>query len=191
MSAIKLSKSEIIENINQAFLQLDFSRKLLAYFDQNKVNKDDFDVELTWLGKFSSIVIPQNSFKTYDDLKIAAENIYSITLGFTSIVLNDALESKRGKCNRSDNSPNGKLQRLVYMIRCAYAHNMMYPKWEIKSTYISPIRIRLKHQILKLDLTKKNGQPFVFKNEIGLQNYLEIRDKVCRLIDRKWNNGGL
>ncbi len=175
-------KSEIIENINQAFLQLEFSIKLLTYFGNKKIDKDEFDIHINYPGKIISLNFPSNSFKTYDDLIIAAENSYGITFGFTSIVLDDALQSIGIKCDPSDHTPNGMLRTLVYMIRCAYAHNMMYPKWEVRGNYAHPLRIVLQYETLELDLSQKNGQPFVINDIGGLSNYLEIKDKICQLI---------
>ena len=175
-------KSAIINNIEQSFLQLEFSVKLLAYFETEKVDKDEFDTEISWPGKLINLIFPHNSYKTYNDLILAAENSYSITLGFTSIVLNDALQNIGIKCNPSDDSPNGMLRTLVYMIRCAYAHNMMYPKWEIKPKYAYSLEIAIEPEPLKLDLSQKNGQPFKIADIGDLDNYLKIKEKVCQLI---------
>jgi hypothetical protein len=146
------------------------------------VDKDEFDTNVILPGKFINLSIFHNSFKTYDDLIFAAENTYNISLGFTSIVLDEALQSIGINHNPLNKTHNGILRTLVYMIRCAYAHNMMYPKWEIKSKYAFLLKIPLTHEVLELDLAQKNGQPFNIGDIGGLQNYLEIKDKVCQLI---------
>ena len=175
-------KSKTIENINQAFLQLEYSIKLLTYSETNQINKDEFDTHVIWPSKIINLNFFHNSFKTYDDLILAAENSYSITLGFTSIVLDEALQSIGIKCDPSDLTPNGMLRTLVYMIRCAYAHNMMYPKWEVQGGYARPLSIILQHETLELDLSQKNGHLFLIDDIGGVSNYLEIKDKICQLI---------
>jgi hypothetical protein len=184
MSDVKLSKSQIIENINQAFLQLEFSIKLFSYFENKKVNKDEFDTDVIIPGTPLNSNFYHNSFQTYNDLVLGAENTYSISIGFTAIVLDDALQSIGVNHDPRNKTPNGLLRTLVYMIRCAYAHNMMYPMWNIQPKYEFQIKIPLAHNIIEINFAKMKGQPFNFISDIGgLQNYLEIKKKVCQLID--------
>jgi len=178
-------KNDILKNINQAFLQLEFSLKLLTHFELVKVNKDEFDTNVRIRGKYINLDIPHNRFNTYNDLVIAADNTCSITLGFTSIVLDDSLQSAGFSHKPQDKSTDGLVRTLIYLIRCAYAHNMMYPIWEIKTKYIYKIEIPLKYEVIELDLSQKNGKPFHINDIGGFQNYLEIKDKVINLIETK------
>ncbi len=54
-----LMKSEIIENINQAFLQLEYSIKLLTYSETKQINKDEFDTHIIWPGKIINLIFSQ------------------------------------------------------------------------------------------------------------------------------------
>lgn len=173
-------KSEIIQNINQAFLQLEFSIKLLTYTELGKIDKNGFDTDVI-IGQ-ENLSFNHSSFNTYDDLIIGATNNFNITVGFTSIVLDSSCSSAGIKCNPKNKSPEGALRTLVYMIRCAYAHNMMHPKWEVRGEYLQNIKISFANVILDIDLTDKDGKPFDMDDIGGYKNYFMIKDLICKMI---------
>jgi hypothetical protein len=175
-------RSEIIENIEQAFLQLEFSIKLLTYVELKKIEKTEFDTNVVIEGQKRNLNFFHSSFDTYDDLIHATVNNLNITLGFTSIVLEASLQALGIKNDPNDRSKNGMLRNLIYMIRCAYAHDMMYPKWEAKGPYAQPLEIHLDNEIVNIDLMKKHGEPFDMKDLGGYRNYFEIKDKILTLI---------
>lgn len=173
-------KSEIIDNINQAFLQLEFSIKLLTYTELRKIDKDEFDTDLL-IGQ-GNLSFNHSSFHTYNDLIHGAHNNFNITVGFTSIVLDSSCNSVGISPNPNNHCPEGALRTLIYMLRCAYAHNMMYPKWEVRGPYAQILEVPLKNEILKLDLTNKHGTLFDMQDIGGYKNYLNIKDSICELI---------
>jgi hypothetical protein len=173
-------KSEIIDHINQAFLQLEFSIKLLTYAELREIDKEEFDTDLL-IGQ-GDLSFSHSTFDTYEDLMLAAHNNFNITVGFTAIVLDSSFNSVGILPNPNDRSPEGALRALIYMIRCAYAHNMMYPKWEVKGPYAQILEVPLRNEILKLDLTQKHGAPFDMQDIGGYKNYFNIKDSICELI---------
>ena len=177
---MRVLKSDISENINQAFLLLEFSLKLLTYTELGKIDKNEFDTDVTVIGQDCNLSFNHNSFGTYDDLILAAENNFNITLGFTSIVLNTSLDLIGITCNPRDRSPDGMLRTLIYMIRCAYAHDMMHPRWKVKNDYAQPLEIQLQKETLKLDLSQKDGQLFSTQDIGGSEKYFEIKDLVLK-----------
>ena len=175
-------KAELLENIEQAFLQLAFSIKLLTFFELEKIDKDEFDTDLTILGEHGNIGYSHGTFNTYDDLIHAAHNNFNLTLGFTAITLETSLQAASISNNPNDQSPNGMLRTLVYMIRCAYAHDLIHPKWNVKRPYCQQLKIELQDETVELDLSEKDGQPFDVKDIGGHEIYFQIKEKICQLI---------
>ena len=175
-------KTELIRNINQAFLYLEFTIKLLTYIERRTIDKDKFDTDIVITGKKKNISFNHSAFNTYDDLILGAENSVLLAVGFTSIVLDTSLQAIGGKCDPKDLSSDGMLRRLIFMIRCAYAHDMMHPKWEVRGNYAQTLEIQLQNDILRLDLSRKHGQPFNIEDIGGYENYFDIKDLVCKMI---------
>lgn len=175
-------KTELIRNINQAFLLLEFTIKLDNYMERRTIDKDEFDSNIVITGGKRNISFNKSAFNTYDDLIMGAENCVLITVGFTSIVLDTSLQSIGKKPDPKDRSSDGMLRSLIYMIRCAYAHDMMHPKWEVRGNYVQPLEIQLQSDILRLDLLKRHNQLFNIEDIGGYENYFEIKDLICKMI---------
>ena len=75
------------------------------------------------------------------------------------------------------------LRTLVYMIRCAYAHDLIHPKWNVKGPYCQQLKIELQDETVELDLSEKDGQPFDVKDIGGHEIYFQIKEKICQLIE--------
>lgn len=175
-------KSELVKNINQAFLQLEFAVKLLSCFERKKIDKADFDADIVIILPKRNLSFPSNTFNSYADLILAAENNFNIMLGFTSIILDSSLE-KIGIKKYPDNQINdGKIRTLIYMIRCAFAHDMMHPKWEVRGKFAQPLEIQLPGEVIKVDLSQKHGHNFNIQDIGGHENYFQIKDMICKMI---------
>jgi len=175
-------KNELISNIDQAFLQLEFTMKLLTYIELGKIDKDVFDTHISITGWERPFSYPANAFNTYNDLILAAENCVLLSVGCTALVLETSLELVGKNPDPNNRSPEGMLRNLIHMIRCAFAHDMMYPKWEVRGDYAQPLEIQLERDILKLDLSNKHNQPFNIEDIGGYENYYEIKDLICKMI---------
>ena len=174
-----------IDRIDQAFLQLEFAIKLLNYVTLEKVNKEEFDVKTIVLLKLGNITFPQNGFNDYRQLIFAAENNYNITLGFTAITLDASFDLAKIKNDPHNHTPEGNLRTLVYMIRCAFAHDMMQPKWEAKGPYKRQLELTLPNYSCVLDLPKFHEESFFDVRQIGgMEAYFEIKDEVKKIIER-------
>ena len=175
-------KPELISNINQAFLHLEFTIKLLIYMERRTIDKDEFDTNIVITGKKRNISFNDSAFNTYDDLILGAENCVLLSVGFTAIVLNTSLQSVGIKPDPNNRSSEGMLRNLIYMIRCAYAHDMMHPKWKVGSNYPQLLEIQLQSDILRLDLSTKHKKSFNIEDIGGYENYFEIKDLICKMI---------
>lgn len=170
------------ERTKQAFLQLEFAIKLMSYVELNKVDKATFDTDTVVLLSRDSLSFSESSFNSYDDLILAAQNNYQIALGFSAITLESALQDAGLHNNPSDVSPRGQLRTLVYMIRNAFAHDMMIPRWDVKPKYQRVLNVTLASHTVCVDLRVLNGKPFDDGDIGGIGTYYEIRDAVLNLV---------
>lgn len=170
------------EKIEQAFLQLSFAIKLLTYFELNYVIKEQFDSETTIQLKRKNINLPSNTFQTYNDLLFAAENNFNITVGATAIIMDESLSSAGIIHSSNDLTTNGQLRSLIYMIRCAFAHNMIQPIWQVKPDYRREFRLTLLKNIIVIKLNELHGKPFKMEQIGGHDVYWEIKDQILKMI---------
>ena len=71
----------------------------------------------------------------------------------------------------------------MYMIRCAFAHDMMHPRWEARGpAFARPLRINLPSAPLTVDMVKLHGQSFEDGHIDSIEIYFVIRSEVERLI---------
>jgi hypothetical protein len=171
------------EAIEQAFLQLTFAIKLMTYREMGKIRKEDFDTNLQVNLKKRNLSFPANSFRSSDDLILAAQNNYVITLGFTALVLDRAL-NKAGFANDLPmGSPHRDLRALVYMIRCAFAHDMMHPVWHARGpAFARTLQIDLPSGSVPINMAALNDKPFSDGDIGGIETYFEIRRAVERIV---------
>jgi len=177
--------SALSKMIDQAFLQLDFAIKLLTYSELEKINKDEFDGEVEILMKSRSLNLGPNSFNTYDDIILAAQNNFTITLGFTAITLDQLLSEAGFSTDLPVNSPDRDLRALVFMIRSAFAHNMMFPRWKAVGPFAREMRINLSSGAIVVDTSKLNGKPFCESHIDGMEKYFEMKEEVKRMLSVK------
>src|ERR1017187_753845 len=171
-----------VVRINQAFLQLEFAVKLMCYVELEKLDKRTFDTDTLVLLEDGNLNFHDNSFNTYDDLILAAQNNYQIALGFSAIALESGLQDAGLNNNPKDMSPEGQLRTLVYMIRNAFAHDMMMPRWRVDERYRRLLDIQLSTRLLQVSLSELDGRPFDAKAIGSMSGYFEIKDAVLRLV---------
>lgn len=170
------------ESINQAFLQLTFAIKLLAYVELGKIRKDEFDTEVVVLMRKNNLHFEAATFKSYDDIILAAQNNYTITLGFSAIVMDRALSDAGFAHDLPSPSPCRDLRALVYMLRCAFAHDMMQPRWKAKGSFARELRVTLPSGNLVIDMCKLHDQPFDDSQIGGIEAYYKIKTEVERIL---------
>jgi hypothetical protein len=72
---------------------------------------------------------------TQDALRIHSKNLLFVALGTTAIILDTALDAVLGAKDPNDTSQKGSARAILYMVRCAFAHNMVLPTWSCKAKY--------------------------------------------------------
>ena len=67
---------------------------------------------------------------------------------------------------------------LVYMIRCAFAHDIMRPCWKVKPKYSRVLELEIDGCKQKIDLPALNGKVFEDSQIGGINFYLKVKDAV-------------
>ena len=176
------------DRIHQAFLQLRFAIKLCRHFELGLVPKEVFDCEIEVPLNGGSLRLEAGTFDTYDDLVLAAQNVYSYTLGVCAIALESALLERQFANNPSDLSSQGQLRSFVYQVRNAFAHDAMTPSWSAKGQYARTYDLRTFGIAEPIDLAGLNGQPLELEQFGGMLGFEALRDGVLKLVASSENH---
>jgi hypothetical protein len=68
------------------------------------------------------------------------------------------------------------------MARCAFAHNVLAPHWEVKPKYGRQLAIALPDIALQLDLNQLSGKPFYIKQIGGYSQLFKIKDRILQVL---------
>jgi hypothetical protein len=77
---------------------------------------------------------------------------------------------------------DGQLRTLIFMVRCAYAHRLGTPRWEVRGKYRRTLNVNLGSAAISLDLRALHGQDFDVGQLGGYANWYRIREAALRLL---------
>jgi hypothetical protein len=138
------------EQVQQAFLQLCWAIKLDTYLRvYPPTNTINFDLPLSILDPADTCGLPGDQFDTVDDIHLCAENSILLSVGAFFLALNTALDEPGIRSDPSAQDSIGQLRILIFMCRCAFAHNVLAPRWEVRGKYCRQLVIALPSISLK------------------------------------------
>jgi hypothetical protein len=170
------------DRVHQAFLHLQFSIKLLCYVEMGLVRKDEFDCATEIRTPEGLLRFEANAFNTYDDLILAAQNVYSSALGVCAIALESALKDFGVANDPNDSSPKGQLRTFVYQVRNAFAHDAMTPSWSAKGPYRRTYDLRTFGIAEPVNLEALDGQTLELDQFGGMRGFEGLRDAVLNWV---------
>jgi hypothetical protein len=144
-----MTLDEALQDVDIAFRQIEFASKLLAYCESEKINAAAFDT---------------------DHFVRAAMVTVSLAFGASALALDLAYEVAGVQKDVSSDDNDVRIRTLVFMVRCAYAHGIADPKWEVQGKYRRAISVYLGSEEIDIDLTALDGQSFSFDDLGGHQN---------------------
>lgn len=165
-----------ISDVEHAFRQLEFSIKLMCYSELGHIDLAKFDSDVTIILEKENIGFNTGSFQSTDDVVLASQINVGICFGVSAIVLDAAFASAGIKGKPESRDQVDELRTLVYMVRCAFAHNIAYPQWEARGPYSRKLELCLEPTPLSIDLEHLNGQDFEYSQIGGFANWYKIRD---------------
>lgn len=180
---------EALQDVDIAFWQLEFAIKLLSYCELGKIEPREFDTDHTVLLDSGNLGFPAGHFSKTENIVRAAMVSVSLAFGASALALDKAYEVAgiAPKPTAADNTI--KLRTLVYMIRCAYAHGIADPKWEVRDKYKQVISVELVSGRVEINLKELHGKDFDFSQLGGHHLWFQIRDaSVASMKEREEKN---
>ena len=171
-----------LSDVEQAFKQLEFAIKLMCYCERGDLDKEKFDSDVTILLDEENVGFPDGSFQSDQEVFTASQINVGICFGVSAIVLDAAFEAAKIKCNPNSRDSKDELRTLVYMVRCAFAHNPAKPCWEARGNFARNIQLNLGENDLSIDMVALHGNDFDYSHIGGFANWYKIREKAVRVI---------
>jgi hypothetical protein len=174
--------SEALEDVEISFRQLEFAIKLLSFCELGRINPTEFDTDHLVVLHGGSLRFPAGNFSTQDSVEKAAGTGVLIAFSVSVLVLDKAFEVAGLKPDPEAVDEVGRLRTLVHMMRCAQAHGIAEPRWEVRGKYRRPLTINIGASTISLDLSALDGQPFDIDQLGGYVNWYRMRDAAVRLV---------
>lgn len=171
----------VLKDIEQAFQQLEFAIRLMSYCGLGYIDKEKFNSHIYI--ESENLILPRDTFKEDRDLGIAAQINVGVCFGVSAIVLDAAFDADGFKKTPESENREDLIRTLVFMIRCAFAHNMAFPRWEVRGPYNRKIEFGLFDEHLSIDLRELHGQLFEYSHIGGAGNWFKIRDVSVELLN--------
>ncbi|CAD6871721.1 hypothetical protein [Methylomonas fluvii] len=168
--------TEALVDVNNAFRYLEFAIRLMCYCESGHLELKDFDADVSILFERENVGFPSGSFSDIEAVITPAQALVGMAFGASAMVLDAAFEVAGFKNNPNSRQPNDELRTLVYMVRCAFAHNPALPLWEVRGAqYARMISIKVSGTVIEIDLSSLHGLPFEYDHIGGFASWLRIR----------------
>ena len=173
-----------IDAIVNARLQYIFNLKLFEYATKDQIDVEKFDSKIEFESDGSIFSLKENMFGSEGIINAAANNVL-LSLG-TLFITVDTYLSDLGFSNDPNNMTElGMYRSLMYMLRSAFAHNMLMPKWNVQGPYAKlKFDIDLGHSKITGDLSELDGKIFNEKDIGGHRNILSLINLGTLLISK-------
>ena len=180
-----MSEEFALRDAEHAFRLLEFSIRVLNYFELDKVDLKTFGQNTIIKLPTGNVSYDDKYFACLENAILTAKISVGVAFGASAIALDDLFEATG--CDRIVNSLDEFQQvwALVYAIRNAFAHCIAAPTWNVKPYKGKPrpaIKIDLGGQIVCIDQAALNGKEFDYAQIGGLDNWLLLKDKAFTLI---------
>ena len=173
---------DALTDVEIAFLQVEFSIKLLSYCELEHIDPLEFDTDHLVRLKGESLRFPPGHFSGSEDIVKAASVSVASSLGNSALTLDKAWEVAGIAHDPESEDDTVKLRTLVYMVRCAYAHGVADPKWAVQGAFRRVLHVNLPREPITIDLRELHGQSFDFDQLGGHHKWFEVREvTVARL----------
>jgi len=171
-----------LEDVETAFTQLEFAIKLLSYSELGHIKPEDFDTDHLVQLELGNLHFPTGKFNSQDAIIRAASIAVLQAFSATALVLDKAFEAKGMRPNPEATDAGELLRTLIYMVRCAQAHGLADPRWEVRGKYRRVLKFDIEGEQLSLDLAALDGQPFIIEQIGGYETWCRLYAAATRLL---------
>lgn len=170
-----------IEDVEHAFRQLEFAIKLMCYCELGHIDVEKFDADITILLQNENVGYNAGGFEK-DSIVMTSQMLVGTAFGVSAIVL-DALYDAAGiKKNIKSREPKDDLRMLVYMVRCAFAHNIAAPVWDARGPDFAREFCLPLTPYANVDLSQINGASFDYEHIGGFAQWYKIKGAVIQVV---------
>lgn len=182
---------EAIEDVEIGFRQLEFAIKLLSLCELNKIDPAEFDSDHLVRLSTGNLHFPPGRFRDNDSLVRAASINVLIAFSATTLVLDEAFDAIGMKANPLADDADGQLRLLVYMVRCAHAHGIADPRWEVRGKYARVLTVTAEGVTVELNLRDLDGKPFDIEIIGGYENWYRMYGSAKHLFSAACTASGI
>ena len=167
------------QRANNEFKTWVFSMHIKSAIENGKISDECFTNDYK-IGK-------RISYYDIGDIKTWSYNLASTAKGSCFVAFDEALDSiykkKPGDFpNKYHDMKRGTLRILIYMIRCAFAHNPAHPTWQAYGKYAGIGKLKLQDIGLELDIAELNGQSLSDSQFGGFEKLVELMEYCLEVI---------
>ena len=173
---------EALQDVEIAFWQLEFSIKLLTFCELKKLDPSEFDTDHVVKLEEGNLNFPSGHFSDADNIIRAANVSVALAFGASALALDKAFETAEIRPEPESDNNVAQLRTLIYMVRCAYAHGIAEPRWEVRGKYRRAMSVELDGITTLFDLEKLDGKVFDFKHIGGHSNWNRMRDAAIQVL---------
>ncbi len=177
-----ITLEEAIKDVKIAFQQVEFCLKNHAYWERTCNSADHFVTDMTVTLPEGDLHFPTDRFTDKQNILNAAEISIVVAYGCTALALDQAFETAGYKVKPKSNDSFDQLRCVIYLIRCAYAHRMACPYWDVRKDKRRIYEIDLKGRKIEIDATKLDKEPFDFPQVGGHKTWHDIKDMVLETL---------
>jgi hypothetical protein len=168
--------TEALVDVDHAFRHLEFAVRLMCYCESGHLDLSNFDTDVCILLERENISFPSGTFATVEAVVPAAQALVGVSFGTSAVVLDAAFDVAGLTRKPNSRLPEDELRTLVYMVRCAFAHNPALPLWEARGKeYSRTLSLPLNGATLSVDLHLLHAKPFDYSHIGGFANWLKMR----------------
>lgn len=176
MLRVMNTTTEALTDVNYAFRHLEFAIRLMCYCESGHLDLSHLNTDVTILFERENAGFSSGTFATIESVVPASQALVGMAFGTSAMVLDAAFEVAGLKRKPSSRRAEDELQTLVYMVRCAFAHNPALPLWEARGKeYARMLSFPIGDTALSIDLASLHGQPFKYDHIGGFPMWLRIR----------------
>ncbi len=175
--------TEALADVDYAFRHLEFAIRLMCYCESGHIDLSRLDTDLSILLERENVSFPSGTFGNIEAVIPASQALVGMAFGTSAMVLDAAFDVAGLKRRPQSRQPNDELRTLVYMVRCAFAHNPALPLWEARGQqHARVLSLLVGGTPLSINLASLHGQPFDYDHIGGFAMWLRIRSASEELI---------
>ena len=166
---------DALVDVERWFCHLEFAIRVMCHCEIGELDLESCDTPVTIELDPENVELPPGAFGTVADTVLAAQAQVGVALGVSAIVLDAAFDVAGVSRRPHSRDDHNELRLLVYMVRCAFAHNPAYPVWEVRGPYSRDLSFAVGRASATVDLAVQSDVqvPAVGSQSAGLNASVE------------------